>query len=170
MKLSKAVEIRAVCLPEEPKKYKPHFDKFNTTNSKKNKVTSNSSINHRKGRKIEYGETRSNNTNGKSSHNNNLQYLKAQIKKISEKYISTRKPSKSDNYSYQIKSPTKCIATGWGRFKTQGPITSTLLQATVPLHDNSLCQAKYGDSVPIRTGHLCAGRLDGTTGTCVVSN
>lgn len=65
--------------------------------------------------------------------------------------------------------PIQCIATGWGRDKAQGPDTATLLQAQVPLLDNSVCENKYGGSISIRMGHLCAGRLDGTTGTCVVT-
>lgn len=62
-----------------------------------------------------------------------------------------------------------CIATGWGHASRVGSLTAKLLEAKIPLHENSVCQSKYGNSVPIRAGHLCAGHLDGSTGTCVVS-
>lgn len=62
-----------------------------------------------------------------------------------------------------------CIATGWGRDVEDGDLAGKLLEAKVPVHDNAVCRKKYGRSVPIRSGHLCAGHLDGSTGTCVVS-
>lgn len=62
-----------------------------------------------------------------------------------------------------------CIATGWGHASHTGPLTAKLLEARIPLHENAVCRSKYGNSVPIRAGHLCAGHLDGSTGTCVVS-
>lgn len=62
-----------------------------------------------------------------------------------------------------------CIATGWGRDREDGDLAGKLLETRVPVHDNALCRKKYGRSVPIRSGHLCAGHLDGSTGTCVVS-
>lgn len=62
-----------------------------------------------------------------------------------------------------------CIATGWGRDKEDGDLAGRLLETRVPVHDNAVCRKKYGRSVPIRSGHLCAGHLDGSTGTCVVS-
>lgn len=65
-------------------------------------------------------------------------------------------------------SSASCIATGWGHASRAGPLTARLLEARIPLHENSVCRSKYGNSVPIRAGHLCAGHLDGSTGTCVV--
>lgn len=62
-----------------------------------------------------------------------------------------------------------CIATGWGRDSEDGDLAGKLLEARVPVHDNAVCRKKYGRGVPIRSGHLCAGHLDGSTGTCVVS-
>ena len=62
-----------------------------------------------------------------------------------------------------------CIATGWGQASRTGSLTAKLLEARIPLQDNAVCRSKYGNSVPIRAGHLCAGHLDGSTGTCVVS-
>lgn len=62
-----------------------------------------------------------------------------------------------------------CMATGWGRQSAAGDETSTLLQASVPLHSNALCAKRYGGAVRIGPGHLCAGHLDGSSGTCVVS-
>ncbi|XP_033607354.1 trypsin-1 [Cryptotermes secundus] len=64
-------------------------------------------------------------------------------------------------------SSASCIATGWGHASRAGPLTARLLEARIPLHENSVCRSKYGNSVPIRAGHLCAGHLDGSTGTCV---
>lgn len=60
-----------------------------------------------------------------------------------------------------------CIATGWGRDAEDGMLAGRLLEARVPVHDNAICRKKYGHSVTIRNGHLCAGHLDGSTGTCV---
>nr|CAD7426671.1 unnamed protein product [Timema monikensis] len=68
-----------------------------------------------------------------------------------------------------IPLPRVCIATGWGHTKTRGSLASRLMEARIPVHDNKACQAKYSGSVPIRASHLCAGHLDGSTGTCVVS-
>lgn len=62
-----------------------------------------------------------------------------------------------------------CIATGWGRDSEDGALAGRLLEAKVPVHDNAICRKKYGHAVSIRSGHLCAGSLDGSTGTCVVS-
>lgn len=62
-----------------------------------------------------------------------------------------------------------CIATGWGRNIEDGLLAGKLLEAKVPVHDNAICKKKYGHAVHIRSGHLCAGHMDGTTGTCVVS-
>lgn len=60
-----------------------------------------------------------------------------------------------------------CIATGWGRNIEDGLLAGKLLEAKVPVHDNAICKKKYGHAVHIRSGHLCAGHMDGTTGTCV---
>ncbi|KAJ8978406.1 hypothetical protein NQ317_008481, partial [Molorchus minor] len=60
-----------------------------------------------------------------------------------------------------------CIATGWGRDVEDGFLAGKLLEARVPVHDNAVCRKKYGHAVNIRSGHLCAGHLDGTSGTCV---
>jgi secreted trypsin-like serine protease len=61
-----------------------------------------------------------------------------------------------------------CIATGWGRDVEDGMLAGKLLEARVPLHDNAICRKKYGHAVSIRSGHMCAGHLDGSSGTCVV--
>ncbi|KAB0800230.1 hypothetical protein PPYR_05970 [Photinus pyralis] len=60
-----------------------------------------------------------------------------------------------------------CIATGWGRDSEDGPLSSKLLESRVPVHDNAVCRKKYQHAVNIRSGHLCAGHLDGSSGTCV---
>lgn len=64
--------------------------------------------------------------------------------------------------------PRLCVATGWGRVTQSGSLSNTLRQIRIPLHNNTLCKTKYGPSVQIHDGHLCAGKLDGSTGTCVV--
>lgn len=61
-----------------------------------------------------------------------------------------------------------CIATGWGRDKEDGNLAGKLLEVKIPVHDNAVCKMKYGHSVSIKSGHLCAGHLDGSSGTCVV--
>ncbi|XP_014286142.1 trypsin-1 [Halyomorpha halys] len=60
-----------------------------------------------------------------------------------------------------------CTATGWGRNVPAGPLSARLRQVRVPLHKNSLCQDKYGPGLKIEDGHLCAGKLDGSTGACI---
>lgn len=62
-----------------------------------------------------------------------------------------------------------CMATGWGRDTEAGLLAGRLLEARVPLHDNALCRKKYGHAVSIKSGHICAGHLDGSSGTCVVN-
>ncbi|CAG9860185.1 unnamed protein product [Phyllotreta striolata] len=60
-----------------------------------------------------------------------------------------------------------CYATGWGRATEDGMLSVRLLESRVPVHDNAVCRKKYGHAVPIKSGHLCAGHLDGSSGTCV---
>lgn len=62
---------------------------------------------------------------------------------------------------------TFCVATGWGRDEEDGTLPSRLLEVKIPVHDNAICRRKYGHAVSIKSGHLCAGHLDGTSGTCV---
>ncbi|KAK6631149.1 hypothetical protein RUM43_014245 [Polyplax serrata] len=166
MKLSKAVHIRSVCLPDDWTNYNVFQDEMEKKNFFTNENGKNTpSTTHRKGRRISSNKNSSSNNKIDKYQSNYINMLAVEIQKISEKFKNQRKNVHKGNY--KSRAQPKCVVTGWGRDKTQGPMTSTLLQATVPLHDNSLCQAKYGSSVPIRTGHLCAGHLDGTTGTCV---
>ncbi|KAG8329218.1 hypothetical protein J6590_091564 [Homalodisca vitripennis] len=65
--------------------------------------------------------------------------------------------------------PRLCVATGWGRASSTGPLSSVLRQVRVPILDNQVCREKYRPVVNIESGHLCAGRLDGSVGACVVS-
>lgn len=62
-----------------------------------------------------------------------------------------------------------CIATGWGKSEIDGDLTEILLQTQVPIHPNGKCTTAYGENVRIHRGHLCAGKLNGKGGTCVVS-
>lgn len=61
-----------------------------------------------------------------------------------------------------------CIATGWGKSTIGGDLTDMLLQTQVPIHANGRCAQAYGENVRIHRGHLCAGKLNGKGGTCVV--
>lgn len=66
-----------------------------------------------------------------------------------------------------------CVATGWGHSKLDGPLSDKLLEIHVPVQDNTICVHKYGvreyGNVKIKGSHICAGHLDGSSGTCVVS-
>lgn len=61
------------------------------------------------------------------------------------------------------------MATGWGKTTPKGPLSTTLRQIRVPIHNNSICKAKYGSSISIQSSHLCGGKLDGKFGACIVS-
>lgn len=71
--------------------------------------------------------------------------------------------------THEHNSPNLCIATGWGKTNPKGPLSATLRQIRVPLHNNTICKAKYGSSIPIQSSHLCGGKLDGKYGACIVS-
>ncbi|XP_076294082.1 chymotrypsin-like elastase family member 2A isoform X2 [Lasioglossum baleicum] len=60
-----------------------------------------------------------------------------------------------------------CVASGWGRYGPSQSLSTALLEASVPLLDLEKCTKAYGKSVPIRSGHLCAGHTDGSSGSCV---
>ncbi|XP_078036884.1 chymotrypsin-like elastase family member 2A [Augochlora pura] len=60
-----------------------------------------------------------------------------------------------------------CVASGWGRYGPSQSLSTALLEASVPLLDLEKCIKAYGKSVPIRSGHLCAGHTDGSSGSCV---
>lgn len=62
-----------------------------------------------------------------------------------------------------------CIATGWGKTTPKGPLSNTLRQIRVPIHNNTICKAKYGSTISILSSHLCGGKLDGKFGACIVS-
>ncbi|XP_068082918.1 chymotrypsin-like elastase family member 2A [Anabrus simplex] len=69
--------------------------------------------------------------------------------------------------STSLSSFITCMVTGWGHASPRGSLTTTLLQARLPIHDSAVCVSKYKGLAAILPGHLCAGHLDGTTGTCV---
>lgn len=60
-----------------------------------------------------------------------------------------------------------CVASGWGRYGPSQSLSTALLEASVPLLDLEKCTKAYGKSVSLRNGHLCAGHIDGSTGSCV---
>ena len=66
-------------------------------------------------------------------------------------------------------SGAHCVASGWGRYGPSPSLSTSLLEATVPLLDSKECIKAYSQSVLIREGHLCAGHTDGSSGSCVVN-
>lgn len=92
-----------------------------------------------------------------------------------------------NNADYKELPYTDCIATGWGKDNATGDLTNVLLKTSVPLQETrrlvvkhklpninlilyNVCRCKdaYGGFVKIHRGHLCAGKLNGKGGTCVV--
>lgn len=63
---------------------------------------------------------------------------------------------------------TNCFTSGWGRSGPSPSLSAALLEASIPLLTLEDCKKAYGNSVPLRNGHLCAGHLDGSSGSCVV--
>lgn len=63
-----------------------------------------------------------------------------------------------------------CVASGWGQYGSSQSLSTALLEASVPLLDLEKCTKAYGKSVSLRNGHLCAGHINGSTGSCVVNN
>ncbi|XP_042204366.1 chymotrypsin-like elastase family member 2A isoform X2 [Homarus americanus] len=65
----------------------------------------------------------------------------------------------------------RCYATGWGRKHTEGTLHGHLQEIKVPVLPPSKCAHAYNTSqfgfVKLSDSHLCAGVLDGSTGTCV---
>lgn len=66
-------------------------------------------------------------------------------------------------------SEGQCMTSGWGRYGPSPSLSTALLEASVPLLNLEECLQAYGTSVPIRKGHLCAGQIDGSSGSCVVN-
>lgn len=67
----------------------------------------------------------------------------------------------------------QCAITGWGQNHLNGSLFNVLQQATVPILNSSFCKEAYNISeynhLKIGGGHLCAGEIDGSAGTCIVS-
>lgn len=59
----------------------------------------------------------------------------------------------------------QCVTSGWGRYGPSPSLSTALLEASVPLLNLEECLQAYGTSVPIRKGHLCAGQIDGSSGS-----
>uniref|UniRef100_A0A182NE19 Peptidase S1 domain-containing protein n=1 Tax=Anopheles dirus TaxID=7168 RepID=A0A182NE19_9DIPT len=60
-----------------------------------------------------------------------------------------------------------CLATGWGKSTIDDELTDVLLQTRAPIQSSKKCEEAYGEFIKLHRGHLCAGNLDGTGGTCV---
>ncbi|XP_046735509.1 chymotrypsin-like elastase family member 2A [Diprion similis] len=67
----------------------------------------------------------------------------------------------------RLQEQVHCVASGWGRSGPSPALSTALLEASVPLLELEDCEIAYGQTVPIRGGHLCAGHTDGSTGSCV---
>ncbi|XP_022909353.1 chymotrypsin-like elastase family member 2A [Onthophagus taurus] len=96
-------------------------------------------------------------------HDIALMKLSTPVKLTGNRVRSICLPTKRLSYN----ETDLCIATGWGRAKEDGKLAGKLLEVKIPVHDNAVCKKKYEHAVPIRSGHLCAGHLDGSSGTCV---
>lgn len=66
-----------------------------------------------------------------------------------------------------------CRITGWGDINFTTQFSELLQDAEIPVINSSYCNKAYNSEefgfVQIKGGHLCAGNLDGSTGTCMVS-
>jgi len=67
-----------------------------------------------------------------------------------------------------------CYATGYGSGSPNGDLLISLHETKLPVVSKEICQESYSKSesrskVKIFGGHLCAGTMNGTSGTCVVS-
>ncbi|XP_047736603.1 uncharacterized protein LOC108679254 isoform X1 [Hyalella azteca] len=64
-----------------------------------------------------------------------------------------------------------CTATGFGSIENDGTLQVDLQEASMPVLDPKVCTEAYNVShlseVKISDGHLCAGSLAGTSGTCI---
>lgn len=75
-----------------------------------------------------------------------------------------------DDTQKQSFKKAHCTATGHNSDDTGG---APLHEAITPVLEQSICSKSYDvpefGHVKIRDSHVCAGSLDGSTGTCVVS-
>ena len=66
-----------------------------------------------------------------------------------------------------------CYVTGWGSASLESKLMENLQELKVPILQNKLCSEPYDipeyGHVKVRDSHLCAGSIDGLSGTCVVS-
>lgn len=61
-----------------------------------------------------------------------------------------------------------CVVSGWGRSDPSTSLSTTLLEANIPLLNILECKKAYGSSILFQKGHLCAGHTNGSSGSCVV--
>uniref|UniRef100_A0A182QNH8 Peptidase S1 domain-containing protein n=1 Tax=Anopheles farauti TaxID=69004 RepID=A0A182QNH8_9DIPT len=79
-----------------------------------------------------------------------------------EPNLATSKGAMPDTSQY-----VDCLATGWGKSTIDDELTDVLLQTRAPIQSSKKCEEAYGEFIKLHRGHLCAGNLDGTGGTCV---
>ncbi|XP_070507029.1 uncharacterized protein [Chironomus tepperi] len=90
-----------------------------------------------------------------------------------------RRPTNPEDYelfmSAKDKQPTSssidyydCWTVGWGKWMERGDLSDVLLKIDVPIHNMQQCDDVYSGYVSLNNAqHLCAGRLDGTGGSCI---
>ena len=66
-----------------------------------------------------------------------------------------------------------CYSTGWGRSFENQKLQDILQETEVPILPTMICKEAYFSEdygyVKVTDAHMCAGVVDGSTGTCVVS-
>uniref|UniRef100_A0A7G3AXF1 Putative serine protease n=1 Tax=Lutzomyia longipalpis TaxID=7200 RepID=A0A7G3AXF1_LUTLO len=68
--------------------------------------------------------------------------------------------------SVPVDSNTTCEISGWGHTSENGQGSNSLLTANVSIIDFNVCNNAYGNS--LRSGMICAGRMQGGVDTCQV--
>ncbi|KAG5671727.1 hypothetical protein PVAND_001907 [Polypedilum vanderplanki] len=78
-----------------------------------------------------------------------------------------------DNNKKQQQQPLSvdyydCVSVGWGKWMEKGDLSDILLKIDVPIHNINRCEEVYSNYVSLNNAqHLCAGRLDGSGGSCI---
>ncbi|KAL7024341.1 hypothetical protein ACKWTF_013000 [Chironomus riparius] len=138
----------------ESSKTKLRSDDDKVSNANKTKVMNSSKF------------TRNSTSTAKKNHRRNDKFLH-------------RRPTNPEDYelfmSAKDKQPTSssidyydCWTVGWGKWMERGDLSDVLLKIDVPIHDMQQCDDVYSGYVSLNNAqHLCAGRLDGSGGSCI---
>ncbi|XP_076062450.1 uncharacterized protein LOC143037782 [Oratosquilla oratoria] len=110
-----------------------------------------------------------------SEHKNDIALLKLKNSPSVKNLTSICLPDSIELRTFSFLK-MKCSATGWGsdnRSAPEGPLKIRLQETEVIVHDSEVCRQVYNTpefgNVSIGDQHLCAGVLDGSAGTCVVT-